>query len=54
MLLNGGEEEVKAEIPEGAYTILAFDGEAKADGSLGDFAGTQITVAPFSATILVE
>ena len=54
VLLNGGEEEVKAEIPEGAYTILAFDGEAKADGSLGDFAGTQSAVAPFSATILIE
>ena len=54
VLLNGGDEEVKADIPEGAYTILAFDGEAKADGSLGDYAGSQIAVEPFSATILIE
>ena len=54
VLLNGGEEEVKAEIPEGAYTILAYDGEAKADGSLGDYAGSHIFTQPFSATILVE
>ena len=54
VLLNGGKEEVKADIPAGAYTILAFDGEAKVDGSLGDFAGSQIAVAPYSATILIE
>ena len=53
VLLNGSAKTVKADIPEGAYTILAFDGEAKADG-LGDFAGSQIAVAPFSATILLE
>ena len=54
VLLNGGEEAIEAEIPEGAYTILAFDGEAKADGSLGDYAGTHISVEPYSATILME
>ncbi len=54
VLLNGGEEEVKADIPEGAYTILAFDGEAKSDGSLGDYAGSHIFVMPYSATILME
>ena len=54
VLLNGGEEKVEVDIPEGAYTILAFDGEAKADGSLGDYAGKAISVEPYSATILVE
>ena len=54
VLLNGGEDEVKADIPEGAYTILAFDGEAKSDGSLGDYAGSHIFVMPYSATILME
>ena len=54
VLLNGGEETLDVEIPEGAYTILAFDGEAKADGSLGDYAGTHISVEPYSATILME
>jgi pullulanase len=54
VLLNGGEEAIEAEIPEGAYTILAFDGEAKADGSLGDYAGKAISVEPYSATILME
>ena len=54
VLLNGGEEAIEAEIPEGAYTILAFDGEAKADGSLGDYAGNHISVEPYSATILME
>jgi len=54
VLLNGGEEALDVEIPEGAYTILAFDGEAKADGSLGDYAGSHISVEPYSATILME
>lgn len=54
VLLNGGEEEVKVDIPEGAYTILAYDGAAKADGTLGDYAGSHIFTQPFSATILVE
>jgi pullulanase len=54
VLLNGGDEAIEAQIPEGAYTILAFDGEAKADGSLGDYAGSHISVEPYSATILME
>ena len=46
--------DILKQIPEGAYTILAFDGEAKADGSLGDYAGSHISVEPYSATILME
>jgi pullulanase len=54
VILNGSNKEQKADIPQGAYTILAYDGEAKADGSLGDYAGSRITVAPYSVTILAE
>ena len=53
VLLNGSAETLNATIPEGAYTILAFDGEADVNG-LGDYAGNTIPVAPYSATILVE
>lgn len=53
VLLNGSAETLNAAIPEGAYTILAFDGEADVNG-LGDYAGNTIPVAPYSATILVE
>ena len=53
VLLNGGAKEVKTDIPEGIYTILAHDAEAKASG-LGEYAGKQVTVAPYSATILAE
>jgi pullulanase len=54
VLLNGSPEEAKVAIPEGAYTILASDGEAKADGSLGEYAGSRIVIAPYSATVLAE
>ena len=54
VILNGSNKEQKADIPQGAYTILAYDGEAKADGSLGDYAGSRIAVAPYSVTILAE
>ena len=54
VLLNGSPEEAKVAIPEGAYTILASDGEAKADGSLGEYAGIRIVIAPYSATVLAE
>ena len=54
VILNGSNKEQKADIPQGAYTILAYDGETKADGSLGDYAGSRITVAPYSVTILAE
>ena len=53
VLLNGGAKEVKTDIPESIYTVLAHDGEAKAEG-LGEYAGKQIAVAPYSATILAE
>ena len=53
VLLNGGAKEVETDIPEGIYTVLAHDAEAKASG-LGEYAGKQVTVAPYSATILAE
>ncbi len=53
VLLNGGAKAIDAEIPEGIYTILAFDGEANEAG-MGDYAGKHIFVEPYSATILAE
>ena len=53
VLLNGGAKAIDAEIPEGVYTVLAFDGEANEAG-MGDYAGKHIFVEPYSATILAE
>ena len=41
------------EIPEGEYTLLAFDGEANVNG-LSEMHESQAIVAPYSATILAE
>lgn len=53
VLLNGSKKPVKVEIPQGDYTILAKNGQADADG-LGAFAGSSISAAATSATILAE
>jgi len=53
VVLNGGDKAQQVEIPEGEYILLAFNGEAKADG-LSDLEESQAIVAPYSATILAE
>ena len=53
VLLNGSKKNVKVEIPQGNYTVLAQDGTAEADG-LGAFSGNLISANPTSATILAE
>ena len=53
VLLNGSKKNVKVEIPQGNYTVLAQDGTADADG-LGAFSGNLISANPTSATILAE
>lgn len=53
VLLNGGAEAATVEIPEGKYTLLAFNGEANEKG-LSQMQESQAVVAPYSATILAE
>ena len=53
VLLNGGAKIAKAVIPDGEYTVLAHDGEANPAG-LGRIQGGELTVAPYSATIVAE
>ena len=53
VLLNGGAEPIEANIPMGEYMVLAADGKANVNG-LATFSEMQITVAPYSATILAE
>lgn len=53
VLLNGGEEAQQVAIPEGEYTLLAFNGEANVNG-LSELYESQAIVAPYSATILAE
>ena len=53
VLLNGGDRAEQVEIPAGEYMLLAFNGEAKAEG-LSEMSESQALVAPYSATILAE
>ena len=53
VLLNGGDKAQQVEIPEGEYTLLAFNGEANVNG-LSELEEDEALVAPYSATILAE
>ncbi len=53
VVLNGSEKAAQVEIPEGEYTLLAFNGEANVNG-LSELHESQALVAPYSATILAE
>jgi len=53
VVLNGSAQLAEAEIEEGAYTVLAHDGQADVKG-LGEIQGGKVVVAPYSATILAE
>ena len=53
VLLNGSEKAQQVEIPEGEYTLLAFNGEADVKG-LSELHESHALVAPYSATILAE
>lgn len=53
VLLNGSKDVALAAIPEGDYTILAFNSAADVNG-LEEVSAAQIAVAPYSATILAE
>ena len=53
VLLNGSKKNVKVEIPQGNYTVLAKDGQADADG-IGAYTGSNIAANATSATILAE
>jgi pullulanase len=53
VLLNGGDKAQQVEIPEGEYTLLAFNGEANVNG-LSNLEEDEALVAPYSATILAE
>ena len=53
VILNGGDKAQQVEIPEGEYTLLAFNGEANVNG-LSELEEDEALVAPYSATILAE
>ena len=53
VLLNGSKKNVKVNIPQGNYTVLAKDGKADADG-LNAYSGSTISASATSATILAE
>jgi hypothetical protein len=53
VLLNGSKKNVKVNIPEGNYVVLAQLGYADADG-IGAYTGSTITAGATSATILAE
>ena len=53
VLLNGSKKNVKVEIPQGNYVVLAQLGKADADG-IGAYTGNQIAAGATSATILAE
>ena len=53
VLLNGSKKNVKIEIPEGNYVVLAQNGYADADG-FGAYSGNYCAAAATSATILAE
>ena len=53
VLLNGSKKNVKIEIPEGNYVVLAQNGYADAD-SIGAYSGSYCAAGATSATILAE
>ena len=53
VVLNGSTKVAVAAIPEGNYTILAFNSGADVNG-MEEISATQIAAAPYSATILAE
>ena len=53
VVLNGSKKNVKVEIPQGNYIVLAENGYADADG-FGAYSGNYCAAAATSATILVE
>ena len=53
VVLNGSAEPAETNIPMGEYVVLAQDGKANAEG-LTTVSTMQLTVAPYSATILAE
>ena len=53
VLLNGSKKNVKLDIPQGNYVVLAQLGKADADG-IGAYTGNTITAGATSATILAE
>ena len=53
VLLNGSKKNMKVEIPQGNYVVLAQLGKADADG-IGAYNGSQISAGATSATILAE
>ena len=53
VLLNGSKKNVKINIPEGNYVVLAQSGYADADG-IGAYKGSTIAAGATSATILAE
>ena len=53
VLLNGSKKNVKVEIPQGNYTVLAQLGYADVDG-IGAYSGNTISAGATSATILAE
>ena len=52
-MLNGSKKNVKVEIPEGNYVVLAQNGFADADG-IGAYSGSYCAAGATSATILAE
>ena len=53
VVLNGSKKNVKVEIPQGNYVVLAQNAYADADG-FGAYSGNYCTAAATSATILAE
>ena len=53
VVLNGSKKNVKVEIPEGDYVVLAQLGKADADG-IGAYSGSYCAAGATSATILAE
>jgi pullulanase len=53
VVLNGSKKNVKVEIPQGNYVVLAQNGQADADG-IGAYSGSYCAAAATSATILAE
>ena len=53
VLLNGSKKNVRVEIPEGDYVVLAQLGKADADG-IGAYSGSYCSAGATSATILAE
>jgi hypothetical protein len=53
VVLNGSKKNVKVEIPQGNYVVLAQNAYADADG-LGAYSGNYCAADATSATILAE